>query len=775
MPEASGGEAAFRANLRSTVALWRQRLASAGSSPAEGRAVGEEARQLRAIAAAQGWWALAQHLENVEVLSNQNPATVPEAVAALARRLTPSDEPPEMGRGPGSPSAGDGPAASIALPPRLDLSVAGNMGPYRGPPQASSGGVSLPPMLDAPPSARAAGVVATPVAPPPPFAPPTQVAPQQAALPPPQAAAPRGPEARPRPSSAPLPESIARPPAPKLLVKDMLGLHAFGKAKGDVPPDPVERRPAPEPPQGGGLLGLGKRSPAVSAQQVAPPRAATPFPQPQALPLRSGSGSSGGRPPSAPQAARSGSGVSPSRSGSRSSPVFNRSADDSSADDRRPGVVRRRGAPASSGFPKWFAFAVGGVGLLAVSTLVLVLWPRSHTKEPIVDAGTRLVHTEIEASGPDPSDPVVMAAQQTTADVHSFGTETPEMRELIDQQSRCQGDTTRCSRRWSAYLSAPSTKIVIQSERPPPVSSWLLRLKVPDDFPLRDDPLLKGSFEYDAKHIVGRAQFQQRLFRCSAYSDVVESTEIKYGAPSWLMAVAFQESGCDPVIESPVGAKGMWQFMPESARAYGLRVVEDEVDERLSPVKATEAAIHFLADLERKVGSWDLALAAYNMGPYGLVARMARVVGGHPGFWDLARAGLLPEETARYVPAIEAHALVLRNLVTLDFSGGGAPHEDGTEIVVKPGMRLSLIARAARTSTLTIRELNRDFLQGTVPQGETAVRVPSSEAHSAESFLDGLPPDDKRDACVPPDFDWGKQVFEASPFAKSCGGAGPAQ
>jgi membrane-bound lytic murein transglycosylase D len=383
----------------------------------------------------------------------------------------------------------------------------------------------------------------------------------------------------------------------------------------------------------------------------------------------------------------------------------------------------------------------------------------------------------VDDSPPAATDPATQTRLKTTEVVHEFGTETPEMRELIDQQSRCANDTSKCSRRWTAYLNAPAMPEITLPQgdgKAPPLASWLLRLKTPESFPLRDDPLLKGPFEYDAKNMVGRAQFQQRLFRCSAYQDIVESTLIKFGAPSWLFAVAYQESGCDPVIESPAGAKGMWQFMPESARAYGLHVVEDEVDGRLSPCKSTEAAIHFLADLQRKVGSWDLALAAYNMGPYGLVARMARVSGGRAGFWDLAHAGLLPDETARYVPAIEAHALVLRNLVALDFSGGGAPPEDCTEIVVKPGTRLSLVARAARTSTRRISELNRDFLQATVPNGETAIRIPSAEAHLAESFLQEVGPNDKRDTCVPAGFDWGTVVFEASPYAKNCGQAGPA-
>ncbi|HEV3190332.1 MAG TPA: lytic transglycosylase domain-containing protein, partial [Polyangiaceae bacterium] len=279
----------------------------------------------------------------------------------------------------------------------------------------------------------------------------------------------------------------------------------------------------------------------------------------------------------------------------------------------------------------------------------------------------------------------------------------------------------------------------------------------------------KGTFEYDAKHIRGHAEFQATLRRCSAYSDIIESALLKYGAPTWLIALVYQESQCLPTVKSPAGALGLWQFMPESARGYGLRVVEDEVDERLNPVKSTDAGVRFLTDLFRKLGSWDLALAAYNVGPYGVTARLARV-GGQAGFWDLVRSGLLPDETARYVPAIEAHALVLQNLAALDFNRGGTPKENAGEVRVKAGTRLSLVARAANTSTQRIHELNLDFLQEIVPNGETAVRVPDSETQGAQEFLDTLPASDKRDTCVPKNFDWGKTDFDTSPYAKGCGG-----
>jgi membrane-bound lytic murein transglycosylase D len=207
--------------------------------------------------------------------------------------------------------------------------------------------------------------------------------------------------------------------------------------------------------------------------------------------------------------------------------------------------------------------------------------------------------------------------------------------------------------------------------------------------------------------------------------------------------------------------------MPESARSYGLRVSEGEVDERLDPVRSTDAAIHFLTDLHHDLGAWDLALAAYNMGPFGIFVRIKQV-GGKAGFWDLAQASLLPEETAGYVPAIEAFALVLENLRSLHLGGAGKHPQTTAEITVKPGTRLSLIARAAHTSTLVVKELNRAYLGDAVPDGETTAWVPESEAHRAQIFFDSPPPDDRVDTCVPEDFDWGTTVLETSKYAQKC-------
>ena len=432
-----------------------------------------------------------------------------------------------------------------------------------------------------------------------------------------------------------------------------------------------------------------------------------------------------------------------------------------------------------AGVPRWFYVLIGLVGLLGVVTVTTIVMLGRRPKEVTADAkepsGSARANVTPAGSAPPPASAKSSPVEQLSVIVHKRGQETPELRALLDMQgklaSSCRDDPSTCGRGWTPLARDALTPVELKdfavSTPAGPLPAWLQRLKLPRDLPVRDELALRASFEFDTKNISGRQGLQAKLFECSAYADIFDSTFIKYGAPAWLTAVVYQESACNPRATSPVGAKGLWQFMPESARAYGLRVVEGDVDERLNPIKSTDAAVHFLTDMQRKLGAWDLTLAGYNMGPFGIVARLAQV-GENAGYWDLVHAHILPEETAGYVPAIEAYALVLDNISRLQFSRDGKRLEATAEIAVKPGTRLSLVARTAATTTIHIRELNPEFLRDVVPEGETTVRVPDAEAHRAQAFLEAWTPDDNRDTCVPEDFDWGAKQFEKSVYAKSC-------
>ncbi|MFV0238325.1 MAG: lytic transglycosylase domain-containing protein [Flavobacteriales bacterium] len=107
------------------------------------------------------------------------------------------------------------------------------------------------------------------------------------------------------------------------------------------------------------------------------------------------------------------------------------------------------------------------------------------------------------------------------------------------------------------------------------------------------------------------------LKRANRYFPVIEPILKKTGIPDDFKYLALAESGLNPTISSPARAKGMWQFLAETARNYDLEVSKD-VDERMHVEKATYAACRYLKDAYDKFGDWTLAAASYNMGMGGM-------------------------------------------------------------------------------------------------------------------------------------------------------------
>ena len=143
------------------------------------------------------------------------------------------------------------------------------------------------------------------------------------------------------------------------------------------------------------------------------------------------------------------------------------------------------------------------------------------------------------------------------------------------------------------------------------------------------------------------ARIENILGLCSYYMPIFQETFNKYDLPEELKAMAVIESALNPTAVSRVGAKGMWQFMYSTAKMYGLHI-DSFVDERLDPVKSTDAAARYLRDAYNIFGDWNLAIASYNCGA-GNVLRAIRRSGGSRAFWDIWP--YLPRETRGYGPA----------------------------------------------------------------------------------------------------------------------------
>lgn len=128
------------------------------------------------------------------------------------------------------------------------------------------------------------------------------------------------------------------------------------------------------------------------------------------------------------------------------------------------------------------------------------------------------------------------------------------------------------------------------------------------------------------------------------YFNLIESVLLQYGLPRELKYIAVIESNLSTAATSHKGAGGPWQFMPHTAREYGLQVLPYN-DERRDYYKSTHAAARYLLNLYRDLKDWLLVMAAYNGGPGRVYSAIKK--SGSRNFWNLQY--YLPEESRTYV------------------------------------------------------------------------------------------------------------------------------
>ena len=203
------------------------------------------------------------------------------------------------------------------------------------------------------------------------------------------------------------------------------------------------------------------------------------------------------------------------------------------------------------------------------------------------------------------------------------------------------------------------------------------------------------------------------------YMPLFESVVDKYGVPNELKYLPVIESAMKPTAISPVGAKGLWQFMHATGRIYGLKS-NNFIEERFDPIKSTDAAIRHLRDLYNAFGDWQLALAAYNCGA-GNVKKAIQRSGGKRNFWQIY--SYLPRETRGYVPAFIAATYIL----TYHKEHGICPMEPKTPIAtdtlhINRNLHFEQISNLCNVSVEELRAINPQYVRDIIPgQSETCV------------------------------------------------------
>jgi membrane-bound lytic murein transglycosylase D len=181
------------------------------------------------------------------------------------------------------------------------------------------------------------------------------------------------------------------------------------------------------------------------------------------------------------------------------------------------------------------------------------------------------------------------------------------------------------------------------------------------------------------------------------------------------------ESGFMLHAKSPMAAVGFWQFIPGTGRRYGLRV-DNFVDERRDPRRATIAAAMYLSDLNNVFDSWYLALSAYNAGEMRIMNAIMR--GKSRDFWQLVKDKQLPSETMDYIPKFMAAFLIGTNPEKYGFRRPTQEaNEDLVAVNVPSPISLHTISEYASVPLVTLQVANPHLVKGMTPPGTQNYKI----------------------------------------------------
>jgi membrane-bound lytic murein transglycosylase D len=334
---------------------------------------------------------------------------------------------------------------------------------------------------------------------------------------------------------------------------------------------------------------------------------------------------------------------------------------------------------------------------------------------------------ERRLDAPPPAPPTEPSGEERPKEEASAGADDPELRVLREAERQLfaeprQRSLAEFDDALPMSITRPGPTLELSGLPPPetparPTKSASLawpRDLVPSDLPCSFEQRTLDYVKFYRDSLRGRAITEVWARRSGRFAALIQAELVKAGLPSDLLWLSLVESSHQVSSRSHAGAVGLWQFIPETARLYGL-TVDRWVDERLDPLRSTQAAAQYLGDLWRRFGSWELAMAAYNMGSGG-VTRSIRKYNSND-YWRLSRleAGL-PWETALYVPKVLATALVMKNRKAFGFADvqPDAPLSFDT-VYVASGVPLARIAQHAGSPDSVIQELNLQYLKGRTP------------------------------------------------------------
>lgn len=340
--------------------------------------------------------------------------------------------------------------------------------------------------------------------------------------------------------------------------------------------------------------------------------------------------------------------------------------------------------------------------LLLTATMMLGAW---------IGMGAQSVGTETEITVTDSE------GKQEVIDVpEGMTTDLDELLHLYNAQSYLMKDTT-CNYR-DVNRTYPDSVYMDRLQRLPTIIEMPYN-QVVKQFIERYSDKLRGSVSY----MLGAANF---------YMPIFEQALETYGLPLELRYLPVIESALNPNAVSRVGATGLWQFMLETGKRYGLEV-NSLVDERRDPIKSSYAAARYLRDLYKIFDDWSLVIAAYNCGPNKVNQAIHRAKGS-VDYWQIYP--YLPKETRGYVPAFIAANYIMNYYCEHNICPMITELPISTDtVVVDKNLHLEQIAKVLNVNIEHLRALNpqyrRDIVNGLTEP--SVVRLPLS---LVGSFID---------------------------------------
>ena len=273
-------------------------------------------------------------------------------------------------------------------------------------------------------------------------------------------------------------------------------------------------------------------------------------------------------------------------------------------------------------------------------------------------------------------------------------------------------------------------------------------LELPDaDLPISDIPLtLNSKVEYFLYYFQtsGKPSFSRWLSHSSRYIPMMKEILKREGMPEDLVYVAMIESGFQMHARSWANAVGPWQFISGTGRRYALRI-DQWIDERKDPVKATTAAALYLKELYGLFkGDWYLATAGYNAGEN----KILRAINMYntSDFWQISRGSYLKRETKEYVPKLLAAAIIAKDPARYGFTDIAylTPIEYET-VTIPSRTNLDLAAKLTGTTYETIKELNPDLRHWCTPPNypDYLLKIPKGTKQQFEAEYAKIPVDQR--------------------------------